>query len=51
MLERLSNGLPTILNQLRRIGGLDAFIDHLIEAKQRAGLQHAAENRLLAHKI
>ena len=34
VLQSFSDDLPTVLNQLRCVHGVDAFFDHLVIAKQ-----------------
>src|SRR5690606_6237508 len=51
VLERLGDRLPAVLNELRRVTLVDALFDHLVETKDRARLEHAAENRLLTHEV
>ena len=51
MLERLGDRLPAVLDELGGVAGVDALADHLVEAEQRAGLEHAAEDGLLTHQV
>ncbi len=51
VLEAFGHRLPAILDQLGRVAGLDAFFDHLVETKNGAGLQHAAEDGLFTHQV
>ena len=51
VLQAFGDGLPAVLDQLGSVSGLDAFLDHLVEAEDGAGLQHAAEDGLLAHQV
>jgi hypothetical protein len=51
VLEAFGDGLPAVLDKPWRRSRVDAFLDHLVEAEHRAGLQHAAENGLLAHEV
>ena len=51
MLESFGDRLPAVLHQLRGVSFVHAAGDHLVEAEQGASLQHAAENRLLAHQV
>ena len=51
VLEGLGDGLPAVLDELRGVGRVDALLDHLVEAQQRAGLEHAAEDGLLTHEV
>ena len=47
----IDNGFPAVLNQFCCIAGLYTQFHHAIEAEERAGLQHAAENGLLTHEV
>lgn len=51
LLERLGDGFPAVLHELRRVPRLDSLGDHAVEAEDGARLQHAAEDRLLAHEV
>ena len=51
VLQRLGDSFPTILNQLGRITSTQPFLDHFVETKQRACLQHSAEDGLLSHQV
>mmetsp|Transcript_120585 Transcript_120585/g.286460 ORF Transcript_120585/g.286460 Transcript_120585/m.286460 type:complete len:301 (-) Transcript_120585:151-1053(-) len=51
VLQGLGDRLPAVLNQLRRVAGIDAIGHHLLEAQDCACLQHTAENGLLAHEV
>ena len=49
--EALGDRFPAVLHELGCVAGVDAFLDHLVEAQQRPGLQHAAEDGLFAHEV
>mmetsp|Transcript_121195 Transcript_121195/g.376768 ORF Transcript_121195/g.376768 Transcript_121195/m.376768 type:complete len:486 (+) Transcript_121195:225-1682(+) len=51
MLQRLGDGLPTILNELRCVTRLDALLHHLVETEDGTRLEHATEDGLLAHEV
>ena len=51
VLESFGNHLPAMLDELGGVARIDTGGDHLVEAEQGTGLQHAAKNRLLAHEI
>ena len=42
---------PTVLDQFRGVGRVDAFGHHQVVAEDGTGLQHAAQNGLFAHQI
>ena len=51
LLQRFGDGLPAELNQFFCVCRVGALFHQLIEAQQRTGLQHAAQNGLLAHQV
>ena len=51
VLEALGDRFPAVLDQFGGVTGLKAFLDHLVEAQDGAGLQHAAEYGLFAHQV
>ena len=51
VLECFGDGFPAVLHELAGVAGFDALLDHFVEAQNRTGLQHAAQNRLFAHQI
>mmetsp|Transcript_35243 Transcript_35243/g.76037 ORF Transcript_35243/g.76037 Transcript_35243/m.76037 type:complete len:575 (+) Transcript_35243:216-1940(+) len=51
VLQSLGDGLPTVLDELGRVSGLNALGNHLVEAEDGASLEHTAQDRLLAHQI
>mmetsp|Transcript_20104 Transcript_20104/g.51170 ORF Transcript_20104/g.51170 Transcript_20104/m.51170 type:complete len:564 (-) Transcript_20104:13-1704(-) len=51
VLKRLGDRLPAILDEFGGVSRLDALRDHLVEAEQAARLQHATQDRLLAHQV
>mmetsp|Transcript_29351 Transcript_29351/g.73710 ORF Transcript_29351/g.73710 Transcript_29351/m.73710 type:complete len:406 (-) Transcript_29351:85-1302(-) len=51
VLERLGDRLPAILDELGGVARINPVLDHLVEAQDRARLQHAAKDGLLAHEV
>mmetsp|Transcript_71567 Transcript_71567/g.185805 ORF Transcript_71567/g.185805 Transcript_71567/m.185805 type:complete len:356 (+) Transcript_71567:160-1227(+) len=51
VLEGLRDRLPAVLDQLGGVARSDAVLDHLVEAQHCPCLQHATEDRLLAHEV
>ena len=51
VLQSFGDGFPAVLDQARGIASVDAFFNHLVEAQDRPGLQHAAQDGLLAHQV
>ena len=49
VLECLCDGFPSVLHQFCGVAWLNALINHFIEAQKRPGLEHPAQNGLLAH--
>ncbi|CXA93606.1 Uncharacterised protein [Salmonella enterica subsp. enterica serovar Typhi] len=51
LLQRFGDGFPAELNQFFGVCRVGAFCHQLVEAQQRTGLQHTAQNGLLAHQV
>ena len=51
VLEALGDRFPAVLDQFGGVTGLDALLDHLVEAQDGTGLQHAAQYGLFAHQV
>ena len=51
LFQRFGDGFPAELNQFLGICRVSTFFHQLVEAQQRARLQHTAQNCLLAHQV
>ncbi|CCK04783.1 hypothetical protein BN129_3573 [Cronobacter sakazakii 701] len=51
LFQRFGDGFPAELNQFFCIRRVCALFHQLVEAQQRTGLQHTAQNGLLAHQV
>ena len=51
LLQRFGDGFPAELNQFFGVCRVGTLFHQLIEAQQRTGLQHTAEDGLLAHQV
>ena len=51
LFQRFGDGFPTELNQFFCVCRIGAFFHQLVEAQQRASLQHTAQDGLLAHQV
>ena len=51
LLQRFGDGFPAELNQFFSVCRVGTLFHQLIEAQQRTGLQHTAEDGLLAHQV
>ncbi len=51
VLQSFSHCFPTVLDQLGCVAFVDTVFNHFLEAQNRTGLQHAAQNGLLAHQV
>ena len=51
LLQRFGDGFPAELNQFFGVSRVSTFFHQLVEAQQRACLQHTAQNCLLAHQV
>mmetsp|Transcript_35246 Transcript_35246/g.76044 ORF Transcript_35246/g.76044 Transcript_35246/m.76044 type:complete len:585 (+) Transcript_35246:216-1970(+) len=51
VLQSLCDGLPAILDELGCVAWVHALLHHLVEAEHGTGLEHAAEDGLLAHQV
>ena len=51
LLQRFGDGFPAELNQFLSVCRVGTFFHQLVEAQQRASLQHTAQNGLLAHQV
>ena len=51
LFQCFGDGFPTELNQFFCVCRIGAFFHQLVEAQQRASLQHTAQNGLLAHQV
>ena len=51
LLQRFGDGFPAELNQFLSVCRVGTFFHQLVEAQQRARLQHTAQNSLLTHQV
>ncbi len=51
LLQRFGDGFPAELNQFLSVGRIGTLFHQLVEAQQRARLQHTAEDSLLTHQV
>ncbi len=51
LLQRFGDGFPAKLNQFFCVSRVGTFCHQLVEAQQRTGLQHTAQDSLFAHQV